>query len=366
MVANLHLERLSGQFLFYLTYIFLAALAIPGVAAEENTIVATNGEVLQALQDPNVAFLNSNGTITVYSPITGQEIPQGLASDGGGSGFSSCAIAWIAFSFTVGAPLLFLGFRGRRFTIGATIGLAASLASWAVFVNTLDDVGVSDIALTTVVLVLSGLGFLLGVLELSRVVGILILSTMGGFALGIRIILLRSGLLISNPSIFFVNWLIVALCGFACSILVIWKQRAGILNGCASTGSFLCGLGFDLAINQQSGMSRGLRYLMDRNRYHVVDNVLNGYSPPMTTVVILAVSIAVTPAFAFAQHKAFKQPFWCTPTQGDLESLHTPEAPQQDEVSHPPSSRVSTAVPQTPASEKPPKLPLPCKSNGEK
>lgn len=58
-------------------------------------------------------------------------------------------------------------------------------------------------------------------------------------------------------------------------------------------------------------MSRGLRYLMDRNRYHVVvcstygdicvlmtyfvqDNVLNGYSPPMTTVVILAVSIAVT------------------------------------------------------------------------
>ena len=249
MVANLHLERLSGQFLFYLTYIFLAALAIPGVAAEGNTIVATNGEVLQALQDPNVAFLNSNGTITVYSPITGQEIPQGLASDGGGSGFSSCAIAWIAFSFTVGAPLLFLGFRGRRFTIGATIGLAASLAcesrppsfqylhlmpkdipAWAVFVNTLDDVGVSDIALTTVVLVLSGLGFLLGVLELSRVVGILILSTMGGFALGIRIILLRSGLLISNPSIFFVNWLIVALCGFACSILVIWKQRAGIVS----------------------------------------------------------------------------------------------------------------------------------------
>ena len=28
--------------------------------------------------------------------------------------------------------------------------------------------------------------------------------------------------------------------------------------------------------------------------YFVQDNVLNGYSPPMTTVVILAVSIAVT------------------------------------------------------------------------
>jgi len=128
MVANLHLERLSGQFLFYLICLFLVALAIPAVAAEDNTIVATNGEVLQALQDPNVAFLDNNGTITVYSTVTGQEIPQGLASDGGGSGFSSCAIAWIAFSFTVGAPLLFLGIRGRRFTIGATIGLAASLA----------------------------------------------------------------------------------------------------------------------------------------------------------------------------------------------------------------------------------------------
>jgi len=104
------------------------------------------------------------------------------------------------------------------------------IPAWAVFVNTLDDVGVSDLTLTTVILVLFGLGFLLGVLELSRIVGILILSTIGGFALGIRIILLRSGLLISNPSIFFVNWLIVGLCGFACSILVIWKQRVGVVS----------------------------------------------------------------------------------------------------------------------------------------
>lgn len=128
MLANLHLGRLSDYFLSYLISFSFVFLAIPGVAAKESTIITTNGQVLQALQDPNVAFLDSNGTITVYSPITGQEIPQGLASDGGGSGFSPCAIAWIAFSFTVGAPLLFLGIRGWRFTIGATIGLAASLA----------------------------------------------------------------------------------------------------------------------------------------------------------------------------------------------------------------------------------------------
>ncbi|KAL4071270.1 hypothetical protein V8B97DRAFT_1871158 [Scleroderma yunnanense] len=366
MVAIFHFKHLSGQLFFYLICLFLATLVISGVAANDDTIVTTDGHVLQDLQDPNVAFLDSgNGTVTVYSPITGQEIPQGLASDGGGSGFSACAIAWIAFSFAVGAPLLFLGVRGGRFTIGTTIGLAATFASWAVFVNTLDDVGVSDVALTAFVLILFGLGFLLGMLELSRTIGVLMLSTMGGLALGIRVVLLRNGLLVSGPSIFFVNWLIIGICGFACSLLVLWKQRVGVLNGCASLGSFLCGLGIDLVINQQSGMSRGLRYLMDRNRYHVVDNVLNGYTPPMTTVIILAVSIAITPAFAFAQHKAFKQPFWCATTQCDLESLFTPEVPQQDERSCAASSRVSSAMPETPIAEKPPKLPLPS-SNGEK
>lgn len=357
MVACFRLKCLSSQFLYYLSCALLAALAIPGAAAKYDTIVASNGEVLQRLQDPDVAFTNSNGTIIIYSLTTGEEIPQGLASDGSGSGFDACAIAWIAFSFTVGVPLLFLGIRGWRFTIAAAIGLAAALASWAVFVNTLDNLGVSDVALTIFVLSLFGLGFFLGALELSRVIGTLILGNLGGLALGIRIVLLRSGLLISDPSIFFVNWLIVGFCGFMCSILVLWKQRVGVLNGCASTGTFLCSLGIDLVANRQSGMSRGLRYLMDRNRYHVVDNVFSGYSPPMMTVVILAVSIAVTPIFAFAQHKVFKRPFWGITTQDDLESLHPhdeelPQSKESDMTTT--SSRVSSAMPETPISEKSP------------
>lgn len=355
MVACFRLRLLSSQFLYYLSCAFLAALAIPGAAAKYDTIVASNGEILQRLQDPNVAFIDSNGTIIVYSLTTGEEIPQGLASDGSGSGFNACALAWIVFSFTVGLPLLFLGVRGWRFTTAAAIGLAAALTSWAVFVNTLDNLGVSDVALTIFVLSLFGCGFLLGSFELSRVLGIQILGILGGLALGIRIILLGSGLLISDPSIFFVNWLIIGLCGFMCSILVLWKQRFGVLNGCASTGSFLCALGVDLVINRQSGMSRGLRYLMDRNRYHVVDNVFSGYSPPMTTVVILAVSIAVTPAFAFAQHKVFKRPFWGVTTQCDLESLNPrdEELPQLEEsAATVTSSRVSSAMPETPISEK--------------
>lgn len=355
MVACFRLRLLSSHFLHYLSCAFLAALAIPGAAAKYDTIVASNGEILQRLQDPNVAFINSNGTIIVYSLTTGEEIPQGLASDGSGNGFDACALAWIVFSFTVGLPLLFLGIRGWRFTTAAAIGLAAALTSWAVFVNTLDNLGVSDAALTIFVLSLFGCGFLLGSLELSRVLGILILGILGGLALGIRITLLGSGLLISDPSIFFVNWLIVGLCGFMCSMLVLWKQRFGVLNGCASTGSFLCALGVDLVTNRQSGMSRGLRYLMDRNRYHVVDNVFSGYSPPTTTVIILAVSIAVTPAFAYAQHKVFKRPFWSVTTQCDLESLnpHDEELPQNEEsATTATSSRASSAMPETPVSAK--------------
>ncbi|KIJ66036.1 hypothetical protein HYDPIDRAFT_27237 [Hydnomerulius pinastri MD-312] len=355
MAVAFRLARLSSQWLLWcLACAAFASSTIRGVSAAAFNLA--NDQELQRLQDPNVIFSNNNGTIIVYSPITGQEIPQGLASDGSGSGFSTTAIVWIAFSFTVGAPLLLVGIRGWRLTLGAALGMAAALASWAVFVNTLDNVGISDIALTIFVLSLFGLGFLLGLLEMARVAGILILGILGGLALGIRIVLLRPGLLVPNPTAFFVNWLLIGICGLACSILVIWKQKIGLLNGCASTGSFLCALGFDLVINQQSGMSRGLRYLIDRNRYHVVDTVTNGYSPPMTTVIILAVSIAVTPAFAFAQSKVFKRPFCGLPTE-ELGSLYDPQELPQDEESRPPSSRESSAMPDTPTTEKTPERP---------
>ncbi|KAF8841694.1 hypothetical protein BDN67DRAFT_966768 [Paxillus ammoniavirescens] len=347
MAVSFRLARLlDHSLLWYLACAALASWAVRSVSAASLVSV----QDLHHLQDPNVILSDNNGTITVYSPLTGQEIPQGIASDGSGSGFSTTAIVWIVFSFTVGGPLLLVGFRGWRLTLGAAIGAAAALASWAVFVNTLDNVGISDAALTTVVLSLFGLGFLLGLLELSRVAGILVLGILGGLAIGIRIVLLRSGLLVSDSTAYFVNWLVIGFCGLAGSILVVWKQRIGLLNGCASTGSFLCALGFDLVINQQSGMSRGLRFLLDRNRYHVVDTVINGYSPPMTTVIILAVSLAITPAFAYAQWKVFKRPFSGIQTE-DFGSVYDPkeeELPHDEESSSPESS----IMPCTPATEK--------------
>ena len=39
--------------------------------------------------------------------------------------------------------------------------------------------------------------------------------------------------------------------------------------GCASVGTFMTGLGIDLLINKQAGLSFGLRFLFDRNDSHV-------------------------------------------------------------------------------------------------
>ncbi|KAF8141177.1 hypothetical protein EV363DRAFT_1247662 [Boletus edulis] len=332
----------------------LAARFIRGVSAAAHVLA---GQQLARVHDPNVIFdISDNGTTVVYSPVTGDQIPQGLATDGSGSGFSTSAILWIIFSFVVGAPLLFAGFRGRRLTLGAAVGVAAALATWSVIVNTMDNVGVSDTVLTACIFILFVMGFALGSLEMSRPVAVLVLGILGGLAIGIRIILLGNGLIVSDPDAFFVNWLIIGVCGIAGSILVLCKQRYGILNGCASTGSFLCGLGLDLVVNQQSGMSRGLRYLVDRNRFHVLDTVTNGYSPPMTTVIILAVSLGVTPVFALAQWKVFTHPFSGTKHDTFIGSLWDSQEVQDEESVTVPHRSVD--MPDTLTTEKPPKLSL--------
>lgn len=236
--------RLHRSFSWSLALVFTTYF-IYGVAA---TTPARAGQQLTRVQDPNVVFdTGDDGTTIVYSPVTGQQIPQGLATDGSGSGFSAPAVLWIAFSFVVGAPLLLVGFRGRRLTLGAAVGTAAALAckqsyscdylhvdlndavAWAVIVNTLDNVGVSDLALTVCILVLFVMGFALGFLEMVCTAAMLVLGILGGLAIGVRIVLLRSGLLISDPDAFFVDWLIIGVCGIAGSILVVWKQRYGIV-----------------------------------------------------------------------------------------------------------------------------------------
>lgn len=68
-----------------------------------------------------------NGTFFVPDPVTQQPLPQGSASDGGGSGFDAPAIIWLVWSFAVGGPLLLAGIRLSRVTTGFAIGTTCTL-----------------------------------------------------------------------------------------------------------------------------------------------------------------------------------------------------------------------------------------------
>jgi hypothetical protein len=247
-----------------------------------------------------------DGNVTVFDPNTRSPIPQGSASDGGGAGFDVPAILWIGSCFFVGTPLAVAGVRGWRLTTGAAIGLSTAVCAWAALINTVNSTGISDIILTAVILVIFVFGFILGLFEIGRLSGIALLGIIGGLAFGIRIILLRDNLLVP---LFFVNWLVIAAFGAIGGLLIIFKQRVGITLGAASVGAFLFLLGIELAVNKQSGMSRGLRFLFDRNDAHIADIAIHGYKATLTIQILIGVSLALTPILAYAQHRFFPQPF---------------------------------------------------------
>ncbi|KDQ56384.1 hypothetical protein JAAARDRAFT_36553 [Jaapia argillacea MUCL 33604] len=262
----------------------------------------------------NAVISDTGGIVQVFDPTTQSPVPQFPASDGGGSGFSPPAIAWIILAFVIGVPLAVAGIRGWRLTTASAIGLSIAACSWVAFVNTVSGSGLPDLVLTIIVLGFFAGGFALGLFEVGRIAGIVLLGIVGGASLATRVIIMRAGLLTSS---FPGNWAMVGALGLAGGILPIYKQRAGILFGSASTGTFLAVLGADLCINQQAGMSRGLRFLFDRNSSHLADLFAKGYHPPISTVVIIACSIPLIPALSYAQHKVFRHPFSRKPVEPD-------------------------------------------------
>lgn len=254
---------------------------------------------------------NSSGTVQVFDSTTDQPILQGPATDGSGTNFSIPALIWLAFCLLLGIPMTIAGIRGWRFTIGVGIGLPATVCSWAAFINTVNIPGISDLLLTAIVMAFFFLGFILGLFEFARSAGLTTLGISGGLAFGIRMILLKEGLLLSGTSLFAVNWVLISLFGVfgGISTALPKVQRGGILFGSASVGTFLISLGIDLVMHRQSGMSRGLRLLFDKNPAHLADILTNPYKPQLSTQIVLAVSMGLTPVFAYVQHQIFKQPF---------------------------------------------------------
>ncbi|KAH8827865.1 hypothetical protein DL96DRAFT_1527687 [Flagelloscypha sp. PMI_526] len=262
---------------------------------------------------------NETGDPRVFKPDTGDLVLQGPASDGAGFGFDAPAVIWLIFTGVIGLGLSLAGIRGWRFTTGSGVGLALAVCSYAAIVNTVDEVGISDILLTIIVLAFFTIGFILGLFKFAKFGGIALLGITGGLAIGMRAVLSLEGLMFSSDDLYVVNWAVVAVLGLIGGILILWKQRLGILIGCTSCGTFLLAIALDLVISKQEGVSRGLRFLIDRNPSHFVDIFKNGYHPTLTTRIIIWASLGLIPALAFAQHKIFKQPFDRTPEVDDSE-----------------------------------------------
>ena len=94
--------------------------------------------------------------------------------------------------------------------------------------NTVSADGLSDIVLTIVALGGFLVGFVFGVLDFGRMTGILLIGVLGGFSVGVRVVLLRPGLLLSP---YVVNWAILALFMVIGLAAVLVKQRLGLVSG---------------------------------------------------------------------------------------------------------------------------------------
>ncbi|KAF9463602.1 hypothetical protein BDZ94DRAFT_1192729 [Collybia nuda] len=300
-MAGLVRLRFLSWILFF--HLFTTVLASP--------FVSSSTPRLNLVPRANFVLNNATGELQVFNPTTRQPIPQGPATDGGGANFNIAALIWVVFTFLVGLPMSFAGIRGWRFTTGVGIGLSGAVCSWAAFINSVNEVGVPDTILTAIVLAFFFLGFIIGLFEFGRMGGLVTLGITGGIAVGIRIMTFKENLLISGDSGFAVNWAIIAFLGILGGLAIAWPktQRAGILFASASVGTFLTFLGIDLVINKQSGLSRGLRFLFDRNSSHIADIILNGYKPPVSTQIMLGVSLALVPILAYTQHRVFRHPF---------------------------------------------------------
>jgi hypothetical protein len=75
-------------------------------------------------------------------------------------------------------------------------------------------------------------GFILGLFEFARLAGLVTLGISGGLAFGIRMILLKEGLLLSGTSLFAINWVLIALFGVLGVIFIAFPtvQRGGIVR----------------------------------------------------------------------------------------------------------------------------------------
>lgn len=91
--------------------------------------------------------------------------------------------------------------------------------------------GISDFLLLITVLAFFVVGFILGLLEIGRRSGFVMVGITGGFAFGIRIFILKAGLLLSVSSACGAIWVIIAFMGLINGVLLVFKktERGGLV-----------------------------------------------------------------------------------------------------------------------------------------
>jgi hypothetical protein len=123
MVAAVRLIPLL-TYVWFLLNVVNAILASPIAPSSGST---KSHYILHARDRSGVIINDADGGIAVFNSQTQQPIPQGGASDGGGSGFNTPAVLWIVLLFLLGVPLAVAGIRGWRLTLGAAIGLSLAV-----------------------------------------------------------------------------------------------------------------------------------------------------------------------------------------------------------------------------------------------
>ncbi|EJD02139.1 uncharacterized protein FOMMEDRAFT_168671 [Fomitiporia mediterranea MF3/22] len=278
--------------------LFIYVLSCAAISCEARPATFNNGT--------SFIFSNESGTVQITDPVMGNAIAQGSANDGAGNGINVPALLWIVFAFLLGIPLLTAGVRLGRFTSGVGLGLGIAVSIWASIINTASEGNIADMVILAITVALFVIGFVIGVVTIEYRVGTAVLGAAGGLSIMMRIILMKEDLLVG---VYYVDWLLCAVFGAVGLVIVVWKERWGVIVGSSAAGSFLICLGIDLLINKQAGMSRGLRFMFDRNSHHLSDIFGTGYKPLISSQIIMIITIAVIPIFAYAQHKFFPRPF---------------------------------------------------------
>jgi len=100
-------------------------------------------------------------------------------------------------------------------------------AAWVTIINVISARGATDIILTFITLTFFALGSLAGLFKFCRLAGLTALSILGGMSVGMRVVLLRGGLLLRPAPL---NWIIIALFMVVGLTVTFFRRRIGAVR----------------------------------------------------------------------------------------------------------------------------------------